>query len=588
MPATNVLSTTASIDPSADTDEFAYSSGYGPSSASGVPEWVAFTSYATASSAAASLAASGRDPVAEQRAADVPDAANVPLYRRYAKGTHPRNLTAAQRTALEGLLRHDFSDNVCQQIISIAADRVEFERFDVAAPVRTDPETNQPLPDPLERYLDELRVKNRLDALQAEVAYAVFRDGNHYVAVDWKADSARSVTGGGRALWMHEPAWDGSTGMHLVYDERGVPAYAVKEWVAREGLPEFRGVAGAARRFIAGAEGGAGGTPPAADADDDGAATYYRWRTLYLPHEIRHYRLDGDAWVPYRHQRNVGSEAAPLFVAEPWPLPWTKNGLPGGEPLGIPVFHFANASRTGRPHGDSELSGGVLGVQDQINDAQWDLSSAGRYTGYQRTWSAGTPLRDENDDPVTLDIGPGAHAGFPEADARMGVIPAGDCSQLIAIIREKRDTACRMTATPAHLVTVGSNTTGEAILRAEAPLENKAKKVANKLAPAYSSAAHFSVVLANAKAGANLSEDVLIQAVMAPTSRRDPLAIAEQAQKVANLLDEASLLELLGYPPARITEIIANRVKEREAAAALLPPPSVDVIPETESSPEGA
>lgn len=516
------------------------------------------------------------DPIAIQRALDVPDAVNVPVYRAYSAGQQPHCLTDEQKEALAGLWeQYPANDNICHQIVAILADRVEVERFDVPKASRAKlsdaAAASIASPDPLEEFLDDLRVKNRLDAMQADISYAVGRDGNHYIGVDWKKDNAKDP---GRSLWMHEPAWDGNTGMHLVYDERGIPAYAVKEWIGKEPkLPEHRGIIGGIARFfdkvastVAGAVAAVSGNAAVPDSGNPENDPDYRWRTIYLPNEIRHYRLSNGStvWEEYRHKKRAGLFDTAI-VEEPFPIPWTVNGLPGGEPLGIPVFHFANASRTGKPHGDSELCGGVIGIQDQINDAQWDLTAAGRYTGFQTTWSAGVSGQDSNGDPVQLDTAPGRHHFFESPDAKMGHIPPGDASQLISIIREKRDTACRMTQTPAHLVTVGSNTTGEAIVRAEAPLENKAKKVANKLAPAYSSAAHFSVVLANARGNAGLDSETLIQAVMAPVSRRDPLSVADQAVKLKDLLDHESLLEILGYPPNRIAEIVAN--KKKQAAA---------------------
>ena len=521
------------------------------------------------------------DPIAIQRAMDVPDAVNVPTYRAYSAGNQPHCLTDEQKEALTGLWEeYPANDNICHQINAILADRVEWERFDVPKKRKAASDgapATPPTPDALEEFLDDLRVKNHLDAMQADISYAVARDGNHYIAVDWKKDSRRNNASAGRPLWMHEPAWDGNTGMHLVYDERGIPAYAVKEWVGKEPkLPEHRGILGGIARFfdkvkatVNAAMVNVSGDSAVPDSGNPTNDPDYRWRTIYLPGEIRHYRLasGGTVWEEYRHKRRAGLFDLSI-EEEPFPIPWTVNGLPGGEPLGIPVFHFANASRTGKPHGASELTGGVIGIQDQINDAQWDLTAAGRYTGFQTTWSAGVSGRDAAGNAVQLDTAPGRHHFFDDPNAKMGYIPPGDASQLISIIREKRDTACRMTQTPVHLVTVGSNTTGEAIVRAEAPLENKAKKVANKLAPAYSSAAHFSVILTNARGGGSkLDEETLVQAVMAPTSRLDTLSVAEQVGKVASFLDRQSVLELLGYPPARIAEIIAN--KQKEAAAAL-------------------
>lgn len=487
------------------------------------------------------------DAIAYERAQSLPDAADVQLYRRYALGRQivaDDALTEEQQEALTGLLSEDaenyvrFCDNLAHQVISIAADRIELERYDVA------PVSANATADAEKAFLSELGIKCHMDSLQAEITYATLRDGNHAVGVSWDVAS-------GRVVFHHEPWWDGESGMYVAYGENGLPAYAVKEWTTYEVPREYFGALGIVRRFV-------DGLLAAATGQADKAYTY---RTVYQPDRILYFRKStGGKWQAYNRQ----VEVEPGLIAEVSEVAWTK---PDGRPLGIPVVHFANGSRANGLYGLSEIAGGFTGVQDQVNDIHLDLMALARYTAYQQTWIAGIPTVDANGEPLTpsIDSSPGATHIFGDPNAKMGVIPAGDSSNMLNVLKAKIQTGCRMTATPLHLITGGDQPSGEAIINLEAPLVNKTKKQVNKLKPAFVELVHRATEIANVRAGMGLNEDALITAEFANTERRNPLQLAEYVEKLSPFVSKDEVLRQFGFSPEKITQL--NEEMEADDAA---------------------
>lgn len=486
------------------------------------------------------------DAIAFERAQSLPEAADVQLYRRYAKGRQivaDDALTEEQQTALVGLLSEDtegyvrFCDNLAHQVISIAADRIELERYEVS------PETEGGSADNEKEFLSKLAIKCHMDSFQAEVTYATLRDGNHAVGVGWDAASER-------VIFHHEPWWDGESGMYVAYGDNGLPAYAVKEWTAYETPPQYVGALGVVKRFI--------DSLVSRGGERDQAYTY---RTVYRPDRILYFRQKqgGIGWQPYIR----AIEVTPGVVVQSAEVDWRK---PDGSPLGIPVIHFANGSRSTGLYGDSEIGGGFTGCQDQVNDVHMDLMALARYTAYQQQWISGVPTKDENGEDLahTIDSSPGATHLLGDPNARMGVIPAGDSSNMLNVLKAKIQTACRMTSTPLHLITGGDQPSGEAIINLEAPLVNKTKKQVNKLKPSFVELAHRATEIANARAGLGLNEDALISAEFANTERRNPLQLAQYVSLLSPDVSHAERLRQYGYTPEQIDAILAE-IEEDDA-----------------------
>jgi hypothetical protein len=280
----------------------------------------------------------------EERKAAQPDAAMVRTFRSYARGRQRGTLNAAQQRILRGLLGNLFADNVCAMVLGQLSARLQLVRYAVEGS-----EAQATAAQAVETFLRGVWTFNLLPALSGAVHWATVRDGNHAIALAWDD---------GRVRLARENWWNGERGLWVAYDEAERPKYAVKEWKTTNG----------------------------------------KRRTIWYPERIERYRADGSGWRMINLPSDLavtGVDIEAVAAGQGRPVPWVDAG---GQPLGIPVVHFACRERPtdgdgdGDPsplYGASVLDGGVLGLQDEINDVQRDIS-AGDYSerGRQRQAAA--------------------------------------------------------------------------------------------------------------------------------------------------------------------------------------------------------
>ncbi len=444
------------------------------------------------------------------RKAAFPEPKDITAFRDYFRGRQRGTHTTRQATFLRGLLGNLFCENVCKKIITEKASRHELTGFAVDS-------------EPVAAFLADLYVKNHLAALHHDVAVATLRDGNHALALRWAAsDPARPSLG--RVAIHREPWWDGETGMFIAYGTDGQPSYAVKDW---------------------------------RETNDEGVTL--KRRIVWFADHFERYIEQGDGWKAYPLPIDpLGSNGI---------VPWVKRD---GSPLGIPVIHFANGSDDDSPYGFSELDGGVLGMQDEINDVQRDITATARLTGYQMYWATGTEAeKDETGAPKPLLVGPGQVLQSGSKDARYGVLSAGDLTQLKGALMTKVEAVFRMTDIPLHVIT-GQWPSGTALLRSEMPLVADIDRFNNAVEPSWSTAAHRSTEMANVFGeGDRLDEDALITAEFAPAERLDALTIAQirkaeaEAEMVVEMLQDPESLLAMGATE----EEVKARMARREARA---------------------
>jgi len=463
------------------------------------------------------MAESIHERLERERDAAMPEAAELKVWREYSRGRQSQPLSADQKRHLAGLTTHRFADNVCHKVLAIGASRLELTGFTVDnEPVRT--------------FLAGLWTKSHLADLQYDAHYATYRDGNHAALLGWQVTDGVNGDGAptrtGRVTIQRERWWDGTAGVFVAYGDDGLPVYAVKEFALA-----------------------------------DGRKTPLTRRTVYFPDRIERYVQEGKGWRFFPLPTD-GPDATGI-------VPWLKKD---GSPLGIPVVHFANGSDDDAPYGISDLDGGVIGLQDQINDLHWDIVAAARMAGYQMYTATGvsTP-KDANGNDRPLRVGPGMVLRTDNANGRFGVLQAGDMSQLIETLRVKVQTVASNTMTPEHYIGGGDWPSGAALVRADMPLVAKTELGAKSLGPAWQTVAHRATELANAYGSERLDEDALIEATFADPARLDALAKAE-AQKVelANLaalglLDDPVLLRKTGL---LTDDEITTMTTDRQARAA--------------------
>lgn len=461
------------------------------------------------------MADSIHDQIQAERKAALPEAAQVRDFRDYARGRQRGTLTPGQQRILRGLLGNLFCDNVCKRVLQELRNRLRLARFEVAG-------NGQPA-EAIGTYLETLWTLNQIPALSGAAHWAMLRDGNHAVGLAWQGDQ------GGRVILMRERWWNGKSGIFVAYDGQGRPTYAVKDW--KEGTQQRR--------------------------------------TIWFPERIERYAMAGKGWNFYALPSDPGG-----VNRQPGPVPWTINGERDGEPLGIPIVHFANIQvpndgneGTTEPdpfYGMSELDGGLLGLQDEVNDLHRDISAAARFAGYQMLYGTGiTPSLD----PATgrqvtrFFVEPGAFFEEPNPNAKFGVLPPGSLAELERALSIKLQAVGRHASVPMHLVS-GDWPSGEALLRAEMPLIDKVETIGASVGPAWASVAHKATRLANAYGRAGLDESLLIASVFASVARRDPLTLALVAEKFAPFVSKAETLRTLGHGPKDIERILQEMEEE--------------------------
>lgn len=423
-----------------------------------------------------SLIASHRDDVTETLEGKTP---LIPKYRAYARGEQASTLTEKQKAMLEGVNTYTRADNICHTIIAEAASRIELQREEErAAPWCDDKQ--------VQAFIDELSVKNALEDLEGEVTYNAFRDGNASIRVYWNPLS-------GRIELIQEPWWDGEEGMFCFAGDDLFPPYAVKEWNAVLERKDKQNVTGK-RRYV-----------------------WYEDRI-----ESWVLRSSGGEWEPYPI-RIPGTEQ----VIEDGVVPWLKGD---NKPLHIPVVHFANAGRmTGKQgnYGLSELSGGILNKQDEINEADAALTSATRFSGFPIVViKAFTPDPASTTDPFE-DTQIVAGTIFADMGEHFDVkrLEPGEVQPIIDAKIEKLRAASRASRTPLHNITGGDWPSGAALDKAETPAVNKAKRQAAKFAPAWATVFHRASEIGNVFGKLGLNEKPLIRVTFNSFERRDPMYV---------------------------------------------------------------
>lgn len=463
------------------------------------------------------------DQIDRERKAANPNIDDIDVYRLYAAGEQNSTLTPDQKLMLGPAARFPYADNVADMILAAWASRLVLTGFNVDDQAASD-------------FLEGFFVRNQLNDLSYQVNYATGRDGNHAALLRWLPDDRASIPDDsmketaeltmsrrpGRVTIHPEPWWDGKAGAWVAYDDRGRPAYAVKDFEVMIDQPQ--------------------GQPAAR-----------KRRTVYFPDRIQRYIQEGSGWAPYP----LAGEPASGIVE------WTKRD---GSPLGIPVIHFS-FRRFGRPrYGASEFAGGFLANQDHINDIQQDIAAAASLIGFQILTATGVSFDK------TPDLEPGMILHTNKEAARFGAIPAGDIGQLTSALETKLQTVARDSATPMHIIKGGDWPAGIALVQAEKPLIAKVMRLAASIGPSWASVAHRATEMANAFGNESFNEDALIVTRFADPEQLDQLAQAEvakakaEAQMALELLNDEESLVAVGLT----LEEARARIQRRQQRADLM------------------
>jgi hypothetical protein len=127
----------------------------------------------------------------------------------------------------------------------------------------------------------------------------------------------------------------------------------------------------------------------------------------------------------------------------------------GALPQGIPIVHFANKAY-GR-YGISELKN-VIPLQDALNKAEMDLMLAMEYQSFRQRWITGVDV-ELGDDGLPKNFsgehGPGNFLAFPDADAKVGEFAMADLTPYVKVVENYRGQIARVSGIPLHYFFVG-------------------------------------------------------------------------------------------------------------------------------------
>lgn len=451
----------------------------------------------------------------------------VYLYRQYEDGEHRDGLTSKQRTQL-GLNNHtliaQFNMNYMPLIVGKMADRLHVVGIDVKTKQAVS-EVNRP-----QVWLDGVRDWNRFDELQVGVHEAAIRDGHTFLMIEYDNEEKRT-------RWVHESAYDSNTktGMMVVYDSTGTRIVAaVKIWN---------------ESYTSGAEN--------------------KRVNIYRAGVIEKYITDGKGAIkPYTDD-----------TTDEQGLVWnTSTGAENGDPLGIPIFHFANNRKRRRIFGQSELHNGIP-LQDAINWALTDMMMTSRLSSFQLRYAKGF----EPD----VEAGPGDFIIFgDETDnaailgaMEVGVIPQGEIMPFLDEIRQIRERLGEITRTPLPS-TGGNNESGEALKERSIGLVEKVQRAQVTFGNVWEDVAKYSLKLHGYFGGVTLP-DVTLNTRWMPAELRNDADIISAAQVMYDAGYEKEFLRLmgqlpyLGYDDTKITELVKEKMDQASQSASLFNLPGV-------------
>lgn len=447
------------------------------------------------------MAQNTHDMITEEREDALPDRAMTRQYREYVEGDHAATLTIEQSRMLGPDSSNPLADNVLKMVLNASAARLELTGYECEDQVVLD-------------FLTfDLFTKNNFGKIVFDANFAMLRDGDHFLGLDWLPESSRPIV-------KQIKVWDGIDGMFVAYDGYGLPSYACREWhEVIDGKERVR-------------------------------------RTIYYPDRIERWIQEGKGWKPYR---NGGDPEGTNGI-----IKWTKTD---GSPLGIPVVHLANGSYKDSHYGVSDIKG-MLALQDDINSIQNDISAASKFTGFKMYWGTGISTEE------TFRVGPGMMVKANDPAAKFGEFDPGEITQLISAHDHKRQTIAVNTQTPIHVITGANWPSGMALLQADMPLISKAERLAKITGPQWTTLAHRATEMANAFGGMGLNEDAPITSVFADPMKLDDQAILEIQQAKVKLytdllaMNDPVLMAKTGLlTDEEITKILARKEDAAERAA---------------------
>jgi hypothetical protein len=449
---------------------------------------------------------------AEQKAR----ADRVLKYRRYYDGDHDVKLTAKMKEMLrEQDTDSPFSDNYCELVVNKVTDRLKLEGVFADNDATT-------------TWAGDTLRKNRIDALALSVHDAVVKDGDTYLLEEWDADN-------GYVRFTHEPAWDGTTGMLVLYDRANAPApvAALKIWY----VTSFETVTAA------------DGKPQTQTRDDVRVNVYYADR-------IERYVTTGGSLQPVTSTGDYE--------------PGKQKNLLGR----VPVVHFRYRSTQTDNYGRSKLRN-IIPLQNVLNRTLVSMVMTSENTSFQR-------LVAKNVGTVPATVSPGGIMQIfdPEgsdAKASLDVLEAGE----ILPFTDQANWTINQIATIGNTPLPGwemSGESGEAKKQREEGLIGEVGRATVNIGNSWEDALKLAHAIQATYSSTPPAYEEMTARWGSPQVRNDTEVI-DNALKVKDTIPYEEYLRIIApvykWDEAKITQILAAKEKEDDARMARLQIPTV-------------
>lgn len=440
--------------------------------------------------------------------------------REYYDGIQYTQLTQRAREYLNVNNDADFTVNYCQMVVNAHANRLKVTGFALDGGQGVDTAD-------INNTLWSWWRKNRMDRQQNIVHHASIRDGDSFVLVEWSNDA-------GIPRFYFEPAYAGD-GVMVYYSEerRNEIKFASKSWRIEHG-----GDAGKARRL-----------------------------NLYFSNRIEKYishdDLNDGRYMPYQPESGDSVELYNGYIgtcAVHW---WTSDGTETGDPLGVPIVHFAHDD-TGQGFGRSKLSS-VMPVQDALNKSMVDLLATMDSEGFGLLVGYGTTAWNN------AKVAPGAIASVTATptEAKLerlnGTNPAGLLDVYDSLVLE----IARISGTPLSYFQNSGQMPAEGTLKQqESALVSQVEKSQTDYGDAWEQVMQIAIRLNNAFGDNKMATDFIIDTQWEDANSRNEKEIAETlAIKVEQLeVPVRQAWQELNYSPEQIQQFAREAIRKQALA----------------------
>lgn len=367
----------------------------------------------------------------------------VNLFREYERGDHRADMMEEIRKLLRlpdddtGIT--ELNVNYCKIVVDKMAGRLHVS--DIA------------VDEGAERWLKDTLLKNDFEAQQGEWYRAAIRDGDAYVMIDPET-----------ALWTSEPAYDGFSGIVVIFDDMTrKPIWACKLWSEADIQDVTEGTSSAAMKIV-----------------------------VYQQNKIS-----------YWNGQEGSNEVSKDSDDKSWPA----------SVEGLPIIHFCNQKDNYTSYGESELRP-VIPLQDSLNSIQHDKTMASKLSAFKIYWSIGMNIDKDGIVPgsvinlVPFDPAQGMTAEQAEylKAIRTGSYDVTDMSQYTNMIDKEVQQISNVSATPIYGVTTQGNLSGEALKQLEIGLLGKVERFQRQNADAIKELISLTAAVQNAFEGSSAPE----------------------------------------------------------------------------------